>query len=144
MDNLVKSLKSISLPFLLNVVMFGVVGVVGFVFDAGVLYALKGEIGIYPAKLVSFVVAVIVTWLLNRWLTFKDRPSGMNLRQEFTQYFMLMIAGGVVNYLAFWLSTRYSPTIMAFPIIGVAIGSLCGMVFNYTSAKLLVFKKPIA
>ncbi len=136
-----KCMKSLSIPFLLNVAMFGVVGVVGFVFDAGVLYALKGTIGLYPAKLVSFIVAVFVTWLLNRMLTFKKSPSGMNLRREFSQYFLLMIAGGVVNYLAFWISTTFSHTVLAYPVIGVAIGSLCGMVFNYTSAKLFVFKK---
>ncbi|MEA9393432.1 GtrA family protein [Acerihabitans sp. TG2] len=141
---MVKYVKSLSSPVLLNVIIFGIVGVVGFVFDAGVLYALKGQIGVYPAKLVSFVVAVVVTWLLNRWITFRRSRSGMRLWREFTQYFVLMIAGGTVNYLAFWISTRYSPTIMAFPVIGVAIGSLCGMVFNYTSAKLFVFKKTLS
>lgn len=132
---------NLSSTFLLNVCMFGIVGTIGFIFDAGVLYALKDQLGIYPAKLVSFIVAVFVTWLLNRLLTFKDRASGMSLKWEFSHYFMLMIVGGGVNYLTFWLSMSYSQTVMAFPIIGVALGSLCGMVFNYASAKLFIFQK---
>ncbi len=135
-----KNTNSITISFLTNVIMFGIVGGVGFIFDVAVLYSLKGHIGLYPAKIVSFFIAVIITWLLNRVLTFKHRPSGLSLHREFTHYFVVMIAGGVINYLTFWLSTSYSSIIMAYPVIGVAIGSLCGMIFNYTSAKLLVFR----
>jgi putative flippase GtrA len=138
-----KRLSSEMIQFFLNIFMFGIVGVVGFIFDAGILYALRGEIGLYPAKLVSFFIAVFITWILNRALTFKHRPSGISPRREFSQYFILMIGGGVVNYTIFWLSTSFSYIIMQYPVLGVALGSLSGMVFNYISAKTMIFKKSI-
>lgn len=127
----------------LDLFIFSIVGTLGFIVDAGILYALKDSIGLYFAKLFSFFCAVIVTWLLNRFLTFKRRPSGMTLSSEFARYFSLMIFGGIINYLSFWISTSLSTIIYDYPIIGVAIGSFAGLIFNYISTKKFIFKNSI-
>ena len=53
---------------------FFVVGTIGFIVDAGVLAVLVhgyGQ-GNYSSRMVSFAVAVTVTWLLNRTFSFAD------------------------------------------------------------------------
>ena len=54
---------------------FGVVGVIGFVVDAGTLAILLNlglGLGLYGGRVVSFLLAMTVTWALNRRFTFRD------------------------------------------------------------------------
>lgn len=120
---------------------FGVSGVVGFVVDVAVLYAVKEALGPYLARLVSFFAAVVATWLVNRSVTFKARPSGMSLMGEFARYFTLMIGGGLVNYGVFAFLVFQFATVKAQPVWGVAAGSLVGMAFNYLSSRKMVFRQ---
>ncbi|WP_182858939.1 GtrA family protein [Klebsiella pneumoniae] len=86
---------------------FGIVGGVGFIVDAAVMYALKTFMGVYLAKIISFFCAVFVTYLLNRIFTFKEKTSGLTNREEFSRYLLLMLLGGVINYTAFYLSVTF-------------------------------------
>ena len=74
-----------------ELVLFGLVGVIGFLVDSGVLYLLKSSMGLYYGRLVSFFCAVLTTWILNRYLTFSQRASGLSLIHEFSRYFGLML-----------------------------------------------------
>ena len=80
-----------------EVLFFAISGILGFVVDTSVLYLLLGSLGLYAGRGVSFVCAVISTWLFNRNLTFKDRTSSLSRRRELLRYFLLMIGGGIVN-----------------------------------------------
>lgn len=119
---------------------FSIVGCIGFIVDAATMYALKLFLSIYFAKMISFFCAVFVTWLLNRIFTFKEKTSGLNSRNEFGRYFLLMLFGGVINYMAFYLSVTFIPFIYTYPVFGVAIGSLAGMIFNYVTSSRLIYK----
>ena len=121
--------------------LFGLVGLVGFLVDAGVLYLLKSTLGLYFGRLVSFVCAVFATWVLNRLLTFRHRFSGLSLKHEFGRYFVMMLGGGLVNYLSYALLVYSVEAIANQPIWGVAVGSLAGMMVNYLLAKFFVFQK---
>lgn len=123
-----------------GIVKFSIVGCIGFIVDAVTMYALKIFLSIYFAKMISFFCAVFVTWLLNRIFTFKEKASGLNNRNEFGRYFLLMLLGGVINYTAFYLSVTSIPFIYTYPVFGVAIGSLTGMVFNYITSSRLIYK----
>jgi len=50
-------------------------------------------------------------------------------------------AGGLVNYLVYATLVTFSATAHTHPVLGVAAGSLAGMVFNFTISKLLVFRR---
>lgn len=128
------------MPRLKELFSFGLAGTAGFLIDSAVLYALKGAMGLYLARAVSFLCAVLGTWLINRNLTFQHRSSQLSLGQEFIRYLTMMLLGGAVNYLAYALSIHYLPTVRDYPILGVALGSLAGMVVNYLQMKLLLFK----
>ncbi|SHE95959.1 Putative flippase GtrA (transmembrane translocase of bactoprenol-linked glucose) [Lampropedia hyalina DSM 16112] len=122
---------------------FGLVGALGFVVDAAVLYAFSGAVGWYGARVLSFLAAASFTWALNRRFTFAT-ANGCRLRrpsiwQEYMQYLFSMMAGGLVNYAA------YSMVIASWqgtwvPLWGVAAGSILGLVVNYALARYLVFR----
>jgi putative flippase GtrA len=120
--------------------LFGLVGLAGFLVDSGVLYLLMGTLGLYLGRLVSFASAVFTTWLLNRHMTFRQRHSGMSLTREFRRYFLMMVGGGAVNYGVYALLVYFSNAVANQPVWGVAVGSLAGMLVNYSLAKVFVFK----
>ena len=119
---------------------FSFVGGVGFLVDTGILIALAPYFGPFIGRGFSFITAVIITWYLNRVLTFRGRPSGLNRRKELAVYFSLMLVGGAVNYLVFtWLVLSY-PYFQNRLYFAVAAGSIAGMFFNFSSARLSLFR----
>src|SRR5689334_247389 len=69
------------LKLLVQFLMFGTVGTLGFVVDTAVVYALRAPIGLYWAGLVSFFVAATFTWGCNRLWTFRGSGGGPAHRQ---------------------------------------------------------------
>lgn len=128
------------MPKLKELALFGVAGTAGFLIDSAVLYLLKGTLGLYGARASSFLCAVIGTWLINRRLTFRHSPSNLSLHKEFAKYLIMMLLGGTANYAVYALSVYANSTVHEHPVIGVALGSLAGMVINYAQMKFLLFK----
>ena len=120
--------------------LFGLAGVAGFLVDSGVLYLLKSSLGLYIGRLISFFCAVIATWLLNRSFTFRQRQSGMTLSREFRHYFLMMLGGGIVNYCTYAALVYFSQAVSNQPVWGVAVGSLAGMLVNYSLARVFIFR----
>lgn len=123
-----------------EVLLFGGVGVAGFVVDTAVLYSLQGWLGPFAARIPSFLCAVTTTWWLNRTITFRERPSGLGATAEFRRYVVLMLLGGAVNYMAFALCLALLATARAYPVLGVAVGSVAGMGANLVTSRLLLFR----
>jgi putative flippase GtrA len=122
---------------------FGIVGVAGFVVDAGLLRLLLGAgLGYYGGRLVSFLAAASATWLLNRSFTFRrDAETRVHPAGEWLAYLALMAVGGAVNYGVYVLAIENSALLHAHPELGVALGSLAGMSINYWSAKTMIFER---
>lgn len=120
---------------------FALVGVAGFVVDAGVLWLSKGLLGPYVGRLLSFTLAVTTTWLLNRQFTFAGRQSGLGLGQEFGRYFSAMIGGGIVNYFLYAILIFSLDVVRQWPTIGVAAGSLAGLMLNFALSKNWIFNQ---
>lgn len=123
-----------------EVVLFGAVGTTGFVVDTAVLYALRPFLGNYTARAISFLCAVVVTWLLNRNLTFRHKTSRIPLGREFLRYLGMMVAGGAINYLTYAILVAKYEFVHQQPVWGVAAGSLAGMVVNYLQLRLVMFR----
>lgn len=119
---------------------FAVAGALGFVVDAGVLYLLKGMLGLYVARGVSFLCAVLATWLFNRSITFGTSRSGHTRKNEFLIYLSLMVIGGSINYIIYALLIANYSFIATHPIIGIAVGSAAGMFVNLTTSRLFLFR----
>lgn len=119
---------------------FSLVGVAGFIVDAGVLVVVLDLLGPYFGRLLSFTLAVIVTWLLNRSFTFAQNRSEQPVHKEFGQYFMAMIGGGSANYGVYAGLVFFFDLVKQWPILGVAIGSIVGLAINFSLAKNWIFK----
>jgi putative flippase GtrA len=129
------------ISFFRRFVFFVISGVVGFCVDVGILYLLKETAGLVIGRLFSFFCAVLSTWLVNRTLTFQGRSSHLPLHREFLHYLALMLLGGVCNYLTYlWLIHQY-PLMYQHPVIAIAAGALVGLLVNWTSTHLVLFKK---
>ncbi len=121
---------------------FCVAGVAGLVVDIAVLYVLAPLLGWYVARAGSFVAAASVTWWLNRRFTLTLRPDHAQkpVWLEYFQYLASMLVGGAVNYLAY-ASVVYGVLSVFAPMLGVALGSIAGLIFNYLAARHLVFRR---
>jgi putative flippase GtrA len=122
---------------------FALVGVIGFLVEALVLTLLTSVAGWGPwrARIPSFLIAVVVTWLLNRTLTFPGR--GLQRRSvEGLLYLATVALGSAINLAVYGLVLHYVPALTRFPIVPLGLGSLAGLLFNFNSARLLVFARP--
>jgi putative flippase GtrA len=116
---------------------FCMVGVVGFVIDAGILQALVvgAHANPYAARIASFLAAASGTWLMNRHYVFAVRRKPTHA--EWLRYVGLMVLGALVNYGAYALCIAFWVFARAQPWLGVAVGSVAGLGVNFTTARLL-------
>jgi putative flippase GtrA len=121
-------------------VRFGLVGVLGFVVDAGVLQALVTLAGWGPiaARLVAVPTAVFATWLLNRTITFAQSHGGSALR-SLLRYVAVSAAGAGVNFCVYSLLVFGSASMAALPILPLAIASIVALVVNFLGSKHFAF-----
>lgn len=121
---------------------FGVAGTIGFLVDAGVLQLLIGPLAMNPylARVPSFLIAATCTWLVNRYWTFADRRNRDSRAGEWGRYLLAMLGGGLVNYATYAALLASVPLVRSWPVLGVAAGSLTGMVVNYLSSHFWIFR----
>jgi putative flippase GtrA len=126
---------------------FAMAGVVGLLVDIGTLYIGRAlGLGYYSGRACSFLAAVLATWQINRRLTF-TAGAASSAWSEWWTYLVAMSGGGLVNYATYSVvidyGTRLFPSGLeaALPAVGVIVGSLAGMVVNFSSAKWWVFRR---
>ncbi len=119
---------------------FCLVGGLGFLIDAGALALLVYGLGLnpIPARVLSFLIAATAAWAVHRRFTFRvtTRPSGL----EWLRFVLLNGAGGLINLGTYSALLLQAPPPLGLPIPAVAVGSAVAVVFNYTTAKWLVFR----
>lgn len=91
-----------------------------------------------PARSISFSLAVITTWLINRRISFQvsKRPSF----GEFYRYFSAMIVGAAVNWAVYLAVIHQTPCLTQYPAVALVPATLAGMVFNFVSMKFWIFR----
>ncbi len=128
--------------FILTVFSFGCVGVVGFAVDAAVLSLLVQGAGanVYLSRVVSFFVAVFVTWLLNRtWVFRRARGPKDDKKREYASYLLVQGGGALINLGVFAALVALHPALKAQPVIPLAVGSFAAMFFIFAGAQFWVF-----
>lgn len=123
-----------------EIYLFAFAGTVGFIADAAILYLFKGWLGLYAARVLSFLSAVATTWIINRSLTFKGRNQQNSRSKEFSGYLMVMLLGGAVNYAIYaWIVFSFEIA-RDVPLIALIFGSLAGMSVNFIVVRSTLFK----
>jgi putative flippase GtrA len=119
---------------------FGVVGVGGFLVDAGVLTAgIALGTGPWIGRVLSYLAAATTTFALNRAWTFRAaRPAG-GLARQWLLFLLVNLLGFVCNYGTYAALVAGVPLVAAQPVIGVAAGSLAGLAANFLMSRRFVF-----
>jgi len=119
------------------------VGVVGLIVDDGSLSILNRGFGIdpYTARLISeLAIAMTVTWLLNRSITFRDRRD-QPLWQEYLRFAAVNSVGNLANYATYSLLIGSVPPFTQVPELAIPLGTAVGVAFNFTGSKYFVFRR---
>jgi putative flippase GtrA len=119
---------------------FSVVGTIGFVVDTATLYFAMGQLGLglYSGRVISYLVAATSTWALNRRFTFRQQRS-TNRLGEWGRFLGANAFGGLVNYGVYAALVTLNDTASAHPVIGVAAGSVAGLLVNFSASRYVVF-----
>jgi putative flippase GtrA len=88
------------------------------------------------ARLVSLAVATLVTWRLNRALTFDD--SGRRPADEAIRYATVAAAAQATSYLVF--AVLVVTVLGAIPQLAVLIGAATGALVSYSGQTLFAFR----
>jgi putative flippase GtrA len=123
-----------------ELVYFSIAGVAGFLVDAGIvwLFTMAGA-DPFTAQMVAFTLAVTVTWLLNRRFTFAHHASP-NWVREWMHYVAANSVGAIVNNGVYAILVLSVALFSKEPVLAVAVGSLAGLLFNFTASRALVFR----
>ncbi len=124
----------------MNFLRFCIIGGVGFIVDFGILYgAVLLGVGFYIGRVISFLMASICTWILNRTFNFfeKNKPK-INVK-EGGKYIAAVTAGGIFNYAAYSCWVTYVGTMPWMLFVGVALGGLAGLAVNFLLVSRVVF-----
>ena len=117
---------------------FAIVGGLGFLVDALVLFELVQEVHLdpYRSRAGSFLVAATFTWVLNRTLTF--RVKSKKRVRELGLYLVLMALGGVINVGVYTFVVGGFGSEPIVLLMGLVGGTLSGMLLNFLTARWLL------
>jgi putative flippase GtrA len=126
-------------PWLDQLLRFACVGVISYAVDAGTLTAVLSvaPAAFYLGRLLSYLTAASVGWLLNRHLTFQ-RGDGSPWRQ-WARFLLGNLSGGIVNYAVYAALIEFVPLCRSYPPVAIAAGSIAGLGLNFTVSRRFVF-----
>ncbi len=92
------------------------------------------------ARAVSFPLASLLTWLLNRHFAFREARACTwpDMLREYRRYFSGQLVGALTNLAVFTLLVISVPTVGA--LMALTVGALFGLVVNYYLARKWAFR----
>jgi len=127
------------IAMLVQFLMFGTVGLVGFAFDTATVYSLRRSFGLYGAGMAAYAVAATVTWLLNRLWTFRGLSSG-KVHQQWARFLVVNLGGFTLNRGTYALLVTFVALCADQPVYAVAAGAIAGMFLNFGLSRTMVFR----
>lgn len=115
---------------------YAIVGVLGFIVDAGILHLLLEHLNPYYSRLISFLSAVIATWILNRHYVFNKNKSAS---REGCAYLIVQSVGFLVNFIIYSILVYYG----MIPLPALAIAAGVSLISNFLGSKFIAFKQNI-
>jgi len=125
-----------------KIIKFGIIGGIGFLTDAFILTLLYKSFGVDVAlsRMVSFSLATLVTWSLNRKFTFlESKMLTLSKRKEYIKYFIIQLGGAILNFIVFMILIKNITSLQAIPAIPLAFGAVFGFLFNYIGLRYWLY-----
>jgi putative flippase GtrA len=121
---------------------FAIVGGAGFAVEAVLMTVLTQVAGwsVWFARIPSFATAVLVTWLLNRTVTFAGRGLERRTAEAFL-YGVIQLCGAGINLAIFALCLVSWPQLERLPVVPLAIGALGGFACNFAASNGLLYAR---
>ena len=123
---------------ILQVIKFGIVGVIAALVDVGVLVALKEllYVDVLVSSTISFCVSVIVNYLLS--MTFVFKGKNQSKLREFIIFVLLSVGGLCLNQLVLWLGVKFSSVhYLVVKILAMVIVPI----YNFITRKIFLESK---
>jgi len=122
---------------------FIITGSTGFAVEAGVLSLLLWSTSLGPvsSRMISFPIALLVTWMMNRSWSFGDREKP-TLVIEFCGYGATQITGFLINFVIYVLLISGKLGVSVLPVLALAIGALTSAVVTFTIFNLGLYREP--
>lgn len=123
-------------PLVEQFLKFGVVGVVAFVVDYGVLMLLSQCLGWDPviSSVISFVVSVVVNYVGSMHFVF-ERRDDLSRRREFSTFVILSAVGLVINSACIWVGTGIFGSGALSVTVTKVLATIIVSVWNFVSRK---------
>lgn len=134
-----------------ELIKFAIVGATTFVIDSGIFYLLKWTVLAdkpVTAKIISGVVAVIASYILNREWSFKNR-GGREKHHEALLFFVVSGIGVALSNIPLWISSyvfdlrqpavSFATENIADFVSAFVIGNLLQMAFRFWAMRRWVF-----
>ncbi len=124
-----------------RLISFALVGASGFMIDVLFYLSLQG-VGLEHrlARFVSFWPAVSWNWLVNRALTFDERPRQPHARQ-WTKFVASSVLGLAVNVGSYTLLTSFVDLFARYRLLALVIGVCLGGAVNFLIANRFVYRR---
>lgn len=122
----------------LQIVKFGLVGVVATVVDFGVLVVLKELLGVdvLIASAISFCVSVAVNYVLSMAFVFKSKER--NKLREILIFVLLSVGGLALNQFILWIGVRFTST---YYLLVKLFATVIVPVYNFVTRKIFLEAK---
>lgn len=123
---------------MLQILKFGIVGVIASLVDMGILVILKEllYIDVLLASTISFCVSVIVNYILS--MTFVFKSKNQSKLKEFVIFVFLSIGGLCLNQLILWIGIKF---ISVYYLIVKLFAMVFVTIYNFVTRKILLESK---
>jgi putative flippase GtrA len=113
------------------------VGAISSLVDIGLLYYLceYGGIWYIPAAAASYCCGILVSYGLNKYLTFHDRTR--NYLTQFTTFAVISISCLMVNICIIWLAVELASLNY---LVAKVIATFCAFFWNYYGQSRITFR----
>lgn len=123
---------------MLQIIKFGIVGIIATIVDFGVLVVLKEllSIDVLIASAVSFCVSVAVNYILSMAFVFKSKNQ--NKAKEFIVFIILSVGGLCLNQFILWVGVKLTSVYyLAVKLFATVIVP----VYNFITRKIFLESK---
>ena len=123
---------------IIQLIKFGIVGVIATLIDLAVLMVLKEilDVDVLAASAVAFSVSVIANYILSMLFVFKSR--GNSKVKEFLVFVILSIGGLLINQFIMWIGTEI---MTAYYLWAKAFALVFVPIYNFITRKIFLEKK---
>ena len=128
----------ITKKLIVQIIRFGLVGVVATVIDFGVLVLLKEwlNVDVLVASAASFSVSVIANYILSMLFVFQSAQK--NKVKEFLIFVVLSVGGLLINQLIMWIGTEF---MSAYYLLVKVFATIFVPIYNFVTRKIFLEKK---